>query len=171
MSENALKVLFWITSIFKIMFLHEWRLDFHRGPNRKNSIWSKRFVRKDFDFLPSLRSLMVQRFQKVVWNLIYLVIQTQFFPNFQVWFVPSRFQSNSLELWQSNRLKNSRRCSLHQNPDGTNDPKTAFWLDVTCYSNLIFSVATGLDSPIIVSIESFILVEEDPIEAFFLFLL
>ena len=39
----------------------------------------------------------IKTFQKVLWSLIYLHIQTQAARNFQVWFVASRFQSIFVE--------------------------------------------------------------------------
>ena len=55
-------------------------------------------------------------------------------PILQVWFVPSRSQSIFLELWQISRIKSSRMCFLHQNPDCTKVPKTHF------HDNLIFKL-------------------------------
>ena len=57
---------------------------------------------------------------------------------------------------------------LHQNPDCTKVSITDFDTDSTESSNLIFSVATGLVSAIIVSIDRPTIVKEFSIERFFL---
>ena len=88
-------------------------------------------------------------------------------PKFLYWFVAWRPQSNSMELWQINRLKSNRFSFLHQNPDCTKVATTDFDTVSTCSSNMIFCVATGLDSAIKISIKIPTIVEEDSIESFF----
>ena len=72
-----------------------------------------------------------------------------------------------MELWQINRLKSNRFSFLHQNPDCTKVATTDFDTVSTCSSNMIFCVATGLDSAIKISIKIPTIVEEDSIESFF----
>ena len=98
------------------------------------------------------------------------MFKLNFFPNLHVWFVPSRCQSISLEWWQISRINSSRLCSLHHNPDCTKVPKTDFDTDFTESSNFIFCVATGLVSPINVSVESSTVVVEGSVEEFFFIL-
>ena len=75
-----------------------------------------------------------------------------------------------LEFWKINRLK-SIWFFLRQNPGCTKVSKTDFDTDLTFPSNFIFCVATGLVSPINVSVKSSTVVVEGSKEEFFNFIL
>ena len=71
---------------------------------------------------------------------------------------------------KSNDYKNNRFSFLHQNPDCTKVAKTDLNTDLTCYSNMIFCVATDLASANKMSIKNLTIAEEDSIETFLWFL-
>ena len=109
--------------------------------------------------IPHMREC--QRAQLV---LNFLEVATLCSPKKQGSIFSSKSQSKAFNLWQTIPFKNCWFYSLHQNLAGPKIPKGSFNFDSCRYSNSCFSVSEGLIPSIEVSVEKFVLVEENSIE-------